>query len=108
MRACGRCYECIADAEAPYERQRGAETRRKRLSDVALRIVRERRASARAEGVIGHDRGALYVIPGHEDAPYEVWRVTSKGVVLRGVGHGGFLMSSVSGPFDPALWRRRE
>jgi hypothetical protein len=69
-------------------RLKRAETRRERRDVSALRAIRERRAQARTS--IG--RGDLYVVPGHEDSPYEVWRVNRRGVVLKARGRAAFLV----------------
>lgn len=66
---------------------------------------------ARAQAPQSRDRrGAVYVIPGHEDEAYEVWRVTPAEVVLRGVRQVTAFLYLRGEPLGPefGLWVTRE
>lgn len=94
-----------ASAEA-LESRSGARSRRRRKDIAALERVRAARDAARPAQV---PRGAVYVIPGHEDEPYELWAVrplSRGGIVLRSKARpNAFLMEQSSGPFNPEWWR---
>lgn len=60
----------------------------------ALARVRDRRAQAR----VRRERTHLYVVPGHEDNPYELYAVTARSILVRGTRSGGVLALSADGP----------
>lgn len=75
--------------------------RRVRRDDAALAEIRARRAlSARRRA----PRGAFYVVPGHEDTPFQLHAVTRDAVVLRSSDGGFLVFDERRGPPEAEWW----
>lgn len=76
--------------------------RRERRDDASLRDVRARRTltppGERPE------RGAYYVVPGHEDDPFQVHWITPSTVVLRSRSGGFLTFDASSGHVPESAW----
>lgn len=91
------CPECARGAS------RRARTRRRRARPDARALdeIRARRALSAPDRP---ERGALYVMPGHEDDPFVVHRVNWRVLVLRGRSGGYLVFEGDARPVDD-WWR---